>query len=223
MYDDDLYSLYNSFTTTETDEETESASSYNPSSYNASSYNPYSDETYRDDYSVTPNYQEQQSYDSLRQQEQTQESQVRTVSQMHVPMIQKEEQAVVLTKTRQRIYLNARLKIMIAMFTAILCSLLFVSIFNFVNVGKINSSIADKQIEISELQSRINDLQAEYNSMSDDGYVKDKATIAGFVDSNSSNTTVLNYGDVYAESVIEELPSNWFNDVCDFFSNLFSA
>ena len=115
MYDDDLFSLYNTFTTTDTDEETESASSYSPSSYDDSSYSPYSSESYRDDYSVTPNYEEQQSYDSTRQVEQTQESQTRFISQMHTPMVQKSEQPVVLTKTRQRVYLNARLKIMIAL------------------------------------------------------------------------------------------------------------
>ena len=146
MYDDDLYSLYNSFTTTDTDEETESASSYSPSSYDSTAYNPYSDDSYRDDYSVTPNYEEQQSYDSTTRQEQTQDVQTRYISQMHTPMIQKEEQAVVLTKTRQRIYLNARLKIMIAMFATIVASLLFVSIFNFINIGKINATISEKQI-----------------------------------------------------------------------------
>ena len=111
----------------------------------------------------------------------------------------------------------------LAMFVAIVSALMFVSIFNFVNAGRINASLAEKQITIAELQASISDLKSEYNKMTDDGYLMGEASNSGFVESNSSNTTVLEYGETYAEPVIEELPSNWFNDVCDFFSNLFAA
>ena len=228
MYDDDLYSIYNAFnttTTTDEDEEQQSVSSYNPSSYGSTttSYNPYSTDTgYQDDYSVTPNYEEQSSYNSVRQAEEVEAPRSQVVSQMNTPMIKREAPAVVLTKTKQKIYLQARMKIVLAMFVTIVCSLLFVSIFNFVNVGKINSSIADKQATINELQANISELQATYNMLSDDGYVEELATNSGFVDSSESATT-LNYGEVYTEPVIEDLPSNWFNDVCDFLSGLFAA
>ena len=66
-------------------------------------------------------------------------------------------------------------------------------------------------------------LKDKYTLMSDDGFVKDAASNSGFVESTDSNTEILSYGEVYSEPVIEELPSNWFNDVCDFFSNLFAA
>ena len=58
--------------------------------------------------------------------------------------------------------------------------------------------------------------------MTDDGYMKKEASNSGFVESTDSNTTVLEYGEIYTEPEIEELPSNWFNDVCDFFSKLFA-
>lgn len=229
MYDDDLFSnFYNTLTsTTDTDEDSsDSVTSYNPSSYGSTttSYNPFNtDIGYKDDYSVTPNYESQSSYEPTRNVEEVQENEQRVVRGMDTPLIKREEPAVVLTKTRQRIYLHARMKIVLAMFATIVCALLFVSIWNFVNVGKLNSMIADKQITVNELQSSISSLTAEYNSLSEDGSVKQSASNSGYVESTDSNTTPLSIGEVYTESVIEELPSNWFNDVCDFFSNLFAA
>ena len=226
MFDDDLYSsLLNSFgtTTTETDEENESTSSYSPSSYDTTTYNPYStDVSYQDDYSVTPNYEEQSSYNSASRTEDTAETTQTYISSMNTPMIKREEKAVVLTKTKQKIYLQARMKIAIAMFMTIVSALLFVTVYNFVYAGKINASLADKQVEINQLQESIMMLQNTYNEMSDDDYVIQEAGGLGFKDASESTIT-LSVGDVYTEPVVEELPSNWFNDVCDFFSNLFAA
>ncbi|MBR7172259.1 MAG: hypothetical protein IKD36_00470 [Clostridia bacterium] len=233
MFDDDVYSnLLNSLgtITTETDEENETTSSYSPSSYNTTTtYNPYTTDTsYQDDYSVTPNYEEQSSYESSSRAEETAETTTTYVSSMHTPMIQREEKAVVLTKTRQKIYLHARMKIAIAMFVTIVSALLFVTVFNFVNAGRLNSSLADKQVEINQLQASIMELQKSYNEMSSDQYIIGEVQTPvdegglGFKDAADSTIT-LSVGDVYTEPVIEELPSNWFNDVCDFFSNLFAA
>jgi cell division protein FtsL len=231
MYDDDLFSLYNSFnTTTTTDEDEEqSVSSYNPSSYGSTttSYNPYSTDTgYQDDYSVTPNYEEQSSYESASRNEEQAVSQQSTFVKMQAPMIQQEEKAVVLTKTKQKIYLQARMKIVLAMFVTIVCALMFVSVYNFACVGRINASIADKQIEIEDLKASISALQNTYNEVSDEGNLMDKATTPtaegglGFVETSPVSLEV---GEIYTEPVIEDLPSNWFNDVCDFLSGLFAA
>ncbi len=228
MFDDDLFSMFNNYTsTTDTEEETSSTSTYNPSSYTEptqTSYNPYaSDNSYQDDYSVAQNYEEQSSYNSGVRNIETEKTEQRVFSPMQTPMIKKEQEAVVLTKTKSKVYLQARMKIILAMFITIVSALLFVSIFNFVNAGRINASLAEKQITIEELQASITSLKGEYNKMTDDGYLKGEASNSGFVESTDSNTTVLEYGEIYTEPVIEELPSNWFNDVCDFFSNLFAA
>ena len=227
MFDDDLFSMFNNnYTATDT-EETSSASTYNPSSYDQPSqtiYNPYmSDNSYKDDYSTAQNYEEQSSYNSGVRSVEPEKTEQKVVSQMHTPVIKKEQETVVLTKTKAKIYLQPRMKIVIAMFITIVSALLFVSIFNFVNAGRINATLAEKQITIEELQTSITRLKGEYNKMTDDGHIKQEASNSGFVESTDSNTTVLEYGDVYTEPVIEELPSNWFNDVCDFFSKLFAA
>ena len=236
MFDDDLFSgMFNNYTsTTDTEEESSSTSTYNPSSYTEptqTTYNPFmsSDDSYRDDYSTAQNYEEQSTYDSGVRSVEPERTEQRVFSPMQTPMIKREQEAVVLTKTKAKVYLQARMKIVIAMFITIVSALLFVSIFNFVNAGRINATLAEKQITIEELQSSITSLKAEYNRMTDDGELKEMASKPvengglGFVESNKSNTTVLEYGDIYTEPVIEELPSNWFNDVCDFFSNLFAA
>ena len=226
MFDDDLYtSLLNSFGTTTTETEEQSTSSYNPSYGSTTTYNPYStDSSYQDDYSVTPNYEEQSSYESASRNEEQAVSQQSTFVKMQAPMIQQEEKAVVLTKTKQKIYLQARMKIVLAMFVTIVCALMFVSVYNFACVGRINASIADKQIEIEDLKASISALQNTYNEVSDEGNLKEAASEGlGFVESTSSNTVSLEMGEVYTEPVIEELPSNWFNDVCDFLSGLFAA
>lgn len=228
MFDDDLFSMFNNnYTATDTEEESSSTSTYSPSSYEQPSqttYNPYmSDNSYQDDYSTAQNYEEQSSYDSSVRSVEPERTEQRVISQMHTPVIRREQEAVVLTKTKAKIYLQARMKIVIAMFITIVSALLFVSIFNFVNAAKINASLAEKQITINALQESISHMKGEYNTMTDDGYMKQEASNSGFVESTDSNTTVLEYGEVYTEPVIEELPSNWFNDVCDFFSNLFAA
>ena len=228
MFDNDLFSMFNNYTsTTDTEEESSSTSTYNPSVYtqtNTSTYSPYStDSDYQDDYSTAQNYEEESSYNSGVRSVEPERTEQRTFSPMQTPIIRREQEAVVLTKTKAKVYLQARMKIVLAMFVAIVSALMFVSIFNFVNAGRINASLAEKQITIAELQASISDLKSEYNKMTDDGYLMGEASNSGFVESNSSNTTVLEYGETYAEPVIEELPSNWFNDVCDFFSNLFAA
>lgn len=228
MFDNDLFSMFNNYTsTTDTEEESSSTSTYNPSAYtqtNTSTYSPYStDSDYQDDYSTAQNYEEESSYNSGVRSVEPERTEQRTFSPMQTPIIRREQEAVVLTKTKAKVYLQARMKIVLAMFVAIVSALMFVSIFNFVNAGRINASLAEKQITIAELQASISDLKSEYNKMTDDGYLMGEASNSGFVESNSSNTTVLEYGETYAEPVIEELPSNWFNDVCDFFSNLFAA
>lgn len=229
MFDDDLYSMFNNYTSTTTDTDENSASttyspSYDDSNSTQTSQNPYlNDNDYQDDYSATPNYEEQSSYDSGARNIEINRPEERVIQQMNTPLIKREAQAVSLTKTKQKVYLQARMKIMIAMFITIVSALLFVSIYNFASAGKINASLASKQTTIRELQTSISVLKSEYNLMSDDGYVKDNASSQlGFVESNDSNTITLNYGDIYTEPVIEDLPSNWFNDVCDFFSKLFA-
>lgn len=227
MYDDDFYSILNSLagnTTTTTEQQTEQQTTTTPtySAPSTPSYNPWADD---DDYSVNQNYEEQKSYNSVNQsyEDSTETTNdVFEVRQMTAPMIKKEEPAVNLIKKRQRIELGARMKIVASMFVIIVASLIVAIVWNFANAASMKASFAGKQVEINALTQSIMGLKEEYNLLSDDEQIKSKAENAGYVDSTDDNTIVVDFDSYYAEQTLEEVPSNWFNDVCDFLSKLFA-
>ena len=228
MYDDDFYSILNSLagnTTTTTEQKTEQQTTTTPtySAPSTPSYNPWADD---DDYSVNQNYEEQKSYNSVNQSYDADtnmaSNDVFEVRQMAAPMIKREAPAVNLIKKRQKIELGARMKIIASMFAIIVASLIFAIVWNFANAASMQASFVGKQVEINALTQSIMGLKEEYNLLSDDEQIKIKAEDAGYVDSTDDNTIVVDFNSYYAEQAIEEVPSNWFNDVCDFFSKLFA-
>ena len=228
MYDDDFYSILNSLagnTTTTTEQKTEQQTTTTPtySAPSTPSYNPWADD---DDYSVNQNYEEQKSYNSVNQSYDADtnmaSNDVFEVRQMAAPMIKREAPAVNLIKKRQKIELGARMKIIASMFAIIVASLIFAIVWNFANAASMQASFAEKQIEINALTESIMGLKEEYNLLSDDEQIKIKAENEGYVDSTSDNTIVVDFNSYYTEPTVEELPSNWFNDVCDFFAKLFA-
>ena len=123
MFDsnDYLNSLFNtdySSSTTETEEATEQ-STYSPQTTYSS---PVSYE--RDDYSSAQNFTEQQSYNSVSSNSfSAQEVQSKT-SRMHTPMIEKGAPVVNLVKTKARVRLETRMKIVLSVFSVIVACLL---------------------------------------------------------------------------------------------------
>lgn len=229
LYDDDYNSILNMLgrTTTETEQETSNQTTYSPQT----DYNPYSqiqDDPYSDDYSVTPNYEEQQSYNGVNQnysvdsEQETRSTKTFQARPMDTPLIIKDEPTVNLIKKKQKIELQARMKIVATVFAVIVASLMFAIIWNFVSASKMKATFADKQLEIANLQESILGLQDTYTSLSDDGQIKLKAESEGYVEQTDENTINVKLKRVYDENKVEDLPSNWFNDVCDFLSGLFS-
>lgn len=224
MFDEDLFSSLYGGTSTITDTEQETESQVSSS---GTSYNPYYSGYEEDDYSIKPNYTSEQNYNttSYDTEQETQQSQT-IIRAMDTPVIKKEEEQVVsLVKTKSKIRLEPRMKIVATMFAIIVCALVFAIIWNFVSISKLNSMIAEKQITVSELQLSINKLQHEYNVVSDEAALKNQLEQpgSGYVPSDESNTFYVELDEMYTEKVVKDLPSNWFNDVCNFFSNLFAA
>lgn len=207
---------YSTTTTTEEDTLTEQQTTYSPQTgYSASSYE-------KDDYSSAQNFTEQQSYNSFSSNRFTEtEQQTTKVSQMHTPMIEKSAPVVNLVKSRARIRLETRMKIVLSVFSVIVACLLFVSIFNFITVNKLEASFAGKQQQINELELRISESEAQYNLKVSDGFDK-WVEENGYKTVSSESTKTIRIDKVYEESIIEEVPTNWFNDVCEFFSKLFA-
>ena len=220
MFDsnDYLNSLFNtdySSSTTTTETETESQSTYSPQT-DYSSNSSYE----RDDYSSAQNFTEQQSYNSFSSNSFA-ESETKTISrQMNTPMIEKSAPAVNLVKSKARMVLETRMKIVLSVFSVIVACLLFVSIFNFISAGKIEASFLGKQQQINSLEQSISNANDEYIRVSEDAlndYISENGCKP-----KDGNTIVINIDEVYEEQVLQEIPSNWFNDVCEFFSKLFA-
>ncbi len=207
---------YSSTTTTEAETSTEQQTTYSPQTgYSTPSYE-------RDDYSSAQNFTEQQSYDSYSSNRFTEtEQQTSRASQMQMPMIEKSAPVVNLVKSKARIRLETRMKIVLSVFSVIVCCLLFVSVFNFITANKLESSFAGKQQQINELEMRISNSEAQYNIKVNDEF-NDWVAENGYKPVNSENTKVIRIDKIYEESTVEEVPTNWFNDVCEFFSKLFA-
>ncbi len=228
MYDDDIFaSLLNSYsgttTQTETEEKQSQSTSYSPQSGQV--YNPYSSVNHdSDDYSIRPNYEEQQSYNTTGQKYDVQEqeqSQVKyEVRQMNAPLLQKDEPAVTLTKSRSKVELQARMKIAISMFAIIFTTLIVAIVWNFVSASKMRATFASKEYEIASLQADIKAMQSSYIKLSDDEKLKADAKEVGYVEQSDSNTIYVDFEEYFKASE-KEVSSNWFNDVCDFLSGIF--
>lgn len=227
MYDDDFFSnLLNSYTSTTTETEQQQSQTETTSYSPQQTYtNPYSSVQDDDDYSIRPNYEEQQSYNSTGSnygvsEESQSEPQTYTVRQMDTPVIRKEAPAVNLIKSRSKIELHARMKIAITMFSVIVATLLFAIVWNFVSASKMRATFASKEYEIASLQADIKAMQSSYIELSDDEKLKADAENAGYVEQSDSNTIYVDFEEYFKASE-KEVSSNWFNDVCDFLSELF--
>lgn len=229
MFDDDnFFNMFNndSSTVTQTDTQTDTSSSQDTGYSSQTSYNPYSNVSQGeyDDYSVNPNYTSEQSYNSVSPTTETEQNETtqKYFTTMDAPLIKKDETPVVnLVKSRQKIELKGRMKIVLSMFVIIVASLIFVTFYNFIAANQLKNSFAGKQQEITALEASISKLKAEYNYLDSDDEIKKLAEREGYVDITEENTITVSLGEEHYETKIKDLPSNWFNDVCEFFSRLF--
>lgn len=226
MYDDDFYSnLLNKYSSTTTTQEQQTdflgQETYRPQQDFSNTGMSFDSDQ---DYSSTQNFTEQTSYEGHSQnvfEEPVQET--FEAPSLNAPIIYKEQPAVNLIKKRAKLILETRMKIVIAVFMVIVACLSFISIFNFVEANRIQSTFADKQIEINNLKQSITDSQATYTLVNDDEYLKLWAESNEFVDTNETNTIVVDISKFYEEEPApEKIESNWFNDVCEFLSSLFA-
>ncbi len=217
---DDLMSYFNNWTTTDTQDDspsyqTDVEETEVPESYQA----------YRDDYNSAPSFTEETNYDSVRQTDDKDDiSEMPTYSSVHMfaPTIQKTEEGVTLTKTKVKLRLTPRMKLMISMFSVIIVALLFATIYNFASLSSINSTISMRATQVESLNQSIQELTETYILISSDEQLYDRAQESGFVERDETNTKVIEIGEIYTEDEIPTVQTNWFDKVCEFLSNLFS-
>jgi hypothetical protein len=210
-YINSLFGDLSSSTTTQTEEQ----STYSPQT----SFSPFASNYERDDYSSTQNFTEQQSYNSSNNTF-FGDVQEKKVTQMHTPMIEKGAEVVNLVKSQSRIKLEARMKVVLSVFSVIVACLLFITVFNFIQTRKLESQFASKQLQINQLEQDIINNQASYTWIDDETELRRRASEAGFTNKSNSNTMHIPLDEMYKENAVEEVPSNWFNDICEFFSKL---
>lgn len=231
MFDNNEYinSLLGNLSSSTTTEQKEEQTAYDTqsnygsqtdflSSSQSETYNPFE----KDDYTTTQNFTEQQSYNSSTPNFFAETKTSRKTTYSEAPLIKKGEQAVTLTKSQSKIRLDTRMKTVLAAFCVIVACLMFVSVFNFVKAGKIEAGFNLKQEQINTLNASISELNNEYIRVTSDEYLEEWAKNKGYTKDIDDFTKVIELGEMYENSTIEDIPSNWFNDVCEFFSKLFA-
>lgn len=196
--------------------------SSNMTSKETESSNRVSDYNYEtSDYSLNSNYEEQTNYDIVRNANsifsQNDEDDLRPIN---LPLIDRKIEEVI--EQSQKLNFTGRMRIVLTSFIVIVASLMFATIWNFVLTARLNASIAEKEVMANELELSINDLTAEYNLLSDETYLKSVAEGLNYSESDSTNTTHISLDEMYTEQVVQDVPSNWFNDVCNFLTSIFS-
>lgn len=216
MYnDDDLFNMFNSYTTTETDNDTyQDTQTPQPSGDFQQQNNPYID-----DYTTKQNFSEQKSYNSPVIDESFETIKQTTTKQMSAPTIKQSEKTVNLIKKREKLYFSPRLKNAAVVLAVIMVALVFATIWNFAWSARVNADFAAKQAQINEISQSINELKIEYNELTSVGDMSS----SGYVEKvDGENSFTFSLDEFYTEPEIEKLSSNWFNDVCEFFSKIFA-
>lgn len=220
MFDDDEINYFGSNITTTTEKDVNSKQIFDYTQTEKDIKKQTINDTF-DDYSAQQNFEEETNYDLKSQTDILQsESQEQSLRPINMPLIEKKiEQVAKVVETP--ISLSARMKLLLVSFVVIVSSLLFATVWNFVAISKYNLSIANQGQTISELQISITDLTDEYNLLGDAEYLKQLIDDAGYISSDDSNTITITLDEMFEERVVEEIPSNWFNDVCNFISSIF--
>ncbi len=177
-----------------------------------------------DDYSVDSNFKEETGYDIKNKVQSFSEHEQETFSFFKPINIERktvnEQEQVALTRMKQRFYLGGRMKIVLSTFIVIMVSLMVAIIWNFTQLARLNTSITEKEIQINELQNSISNMNEEYKFTEEN--TKMLAEASGYVQVTDENTKFIQLGEMHTEAKPASIPSNWFNDVCNFLIKVFN-
>lgn len=178
-------------------------------------------ETDENDYSLNSNFVEQTNYEIKTNENGT----IRSDSSSDIVPISMqtiEKKVENIEENYAPLNLSARMKVVLASFIVIVCSLMFATIWNFALAAKLNDKMIENQQTISDLKVSIKNLGEEYNVLGDEETIREIAKKLDFVQADDSNTVEISFDEMFEEPTVEEVPSNWFNDVCNFLTSLFS-
>lgn len=167
------------------------------------------------DYDDNTEYEVERNYSSFDEDEQETNQRIMAMPSV-VPRENKQTERIGEGKIR----LRARAKIAITVYSIILACLVTFAIYNATAISSMNATIATKNQMVVEQQLVINELLSEYNSLGSDSTIRQK-TEGVFVEPTESNIVRASKTQMTER---DEVPveSNWFEDLCEFLSELFS-
>lgn len=142
--------------------------------------------------------------------------------QMEFPSLEKSEQTVQKTVAKSEIVarprLNARGKIIVAVYSIIVAIVLSLCIFNAVGISSLKNEIAAKSEIVATQTEVINELELEYNSLGDEDVIKSK--LDGFRTATDEDIVQVKRFKLSTRKH-EEQETNWFEEFCTKLLNLF--
>lgn len=116
--------------------------------------------------------------------------------------------------------INARGKIMIAVYSVIVAILIAFTIYNAVLINKNGMTLAAQNAAVAVQDKETQKLREEYNELGTEESVLDQLD-STFVRPTEADIVLIEMGETYKRSKIIATSTNWFDKLCDFLSGLF--
>ena len=121
----------------------------------------------------------------------------------------------------ETVKMSARAKLYITTGFVITALLLFLMIYNFFVISKVQNSIDILQDDLTYQEYQVSERARKVNDLTDDATLKPLLTEMGYAEVSSNSVVVINSaGNDY---VPLEGETNWFDSICEFISSIFGG
>lgn len=117
--------------------------------------------------------------------------------------------------------LSARAKLYITTGFVITAMLLFLMIYNFFVISKMQNSIDILQDDLTYQEYQVSEKARKVSELTDDAILKQKLTDMGYAEVSSNDVVVINSG--VSNYVALEGETNWFDALCEFVASVFGG
>lgn len=121
--------------------------------------------------------------------------------------------------TPVKVRLNARGKIIVSVLSICICALIAFMIGNIVTINGLNNQIAAQQQIVLNQQQQVSDLKDEYDNLNNS--LEQEAQNSGYTSIDSVQVTEVG-GVEIIEKPTADIQGNWFDNLCNWLSNIFS-
>lgn len=132
-----------------------------------------------------------------------------------------EGKANTVENTDFKLKLNARGKIIACVFGFVACLLVAFVAYNAVVIGKLSSSLAELEVDQVRQSASVGNLETSYQLMTSTDSMSQAAINNGLKTSTATDSVSITLAD-RPEIKAAEKTTNWFNNICEFLSELFN-